>query len=456
MSIDDEFKGAVLGDARLAARLEKLASSLAESPGASFPKALTPGDLEGAYRFFNNDRVSPDKILAPHIAASVARSTQAGTIIVAHDTTDLSYSTPRDGLGWIARGGNGVFLHTALALSAAGDREPLGILGLHTFVREGAPKRKSTPKHRKRTGATEATRWEELVDTCESTLAGAASAIHVMDREGDSYVRLVALAEKKRRFVIRMRADRLTTSGATIKTLLPELDGQLCRQVDLARRLDPELPRPNHRSRTERTARLVVSGGVFTLRRPNNVSPNQAAAVPVGVVHVREIDPPNDSEPVEWILLTTEPVDTAEQLAFVVDTYRARWVVEELFKALKTGCAIEKRQLESREALLNATAVFLPIAWSLLRLRHHARRDGDVPATAALSPLEIKLLKADRRAKMTDDSVRGALHAIARLGGHLKNNGEPGWAVLGRGYERLLTLLEGARLALELSGCDQS
>ena len=55
-------------------------------------------------------------------------------------------------------------------------------------------------------------------------------------------------------------------------------------------------------------------------------------------MHVFELGPPAGAPAVEWLLLTTLPVDTPEALAFVVDSYRARWVIEEYFKALKTGC----------------------------------------------------------------------------------------------------------------------
>jgi hypothetical protein len=65
----------------------------------------------------------------------------------------------------------------------------------------------------------------------------------------------------------------------------------------------------------------------------------------VNVVQVYEVEPPEGEEPVEWRLVTNEPMTTVGQVAAVVDHYRGRWTVEEFFKALKTGCAIETRQL---------------------------------------------------------------------------------------------------------------
>jgi len=132
----------------------------------------------------------------------------------------------------------------------------------------------------------------------------------------------------------------------------------------------------------------------------------------------------------------------------IVDRYRARWLIEELFKALKTGCCFEKRQLGSLHALSNALSVLLPMAFSLLALRSEARRRPDAPATEVLSSDEIAVLcAAGRRPLSANPTVRDALLAVAALGGHLKRNGEPGWQTLGQGYEQLQTMTLGWRLA---------
>ena len=135
---------------------------------------------------------------------------------------------------------------------------------------------------------------------------------------------------------------------------------------------------------------------------------------------------------------------TAEQALAVVDGYRARWVIEEYFKALKVGCAIEKRQLESYDALCNALAIFTPIAWKLLELRTVARTEPNAPATTVLTPVQLDVLRACGHRKISAiPSLREALLSVASLGGHIRNNGEPGWQVIGRGFERLLVLETG-------------
>jgi hypothetical protein len=150
---------------------------------------------------------------------------------------------------------------------------------------------------------------------------------------------------------------------------------------------------------------------------------------------------------VEWVLLTSVPIATPRDVDFIVDAYRARWVIEEFFKAPKSGCAIEKPQLESVRSVTNALAVSLPIAWLLLRLRHLSRDTPDAPATKLLAPLmmtclRVMLMERTRQSLPERPTCKQLTWAIAALGGHIKNNGEPGLIVLGRGLARLLAAAE--------------
>jgi hypothetical protein len=155
-------------------------------------------------------------------------------------------------------------------------------------------------------------------------------------------------------------------------------------------------------------------------------------------------------------LLTSLPIDTDEAIAFAVDCYRARWMIEEFFKALKTGCQFEKRQLESAHSLLNALAIFAPVAWRLLLLRHLARSDKRAPASSALTLQQLEVLTAVAKKPLPRrPSARDAMLAVATLGGHLKSNGDPGWLVLGRGMHDLLLLELGWR-ARDAQRSDQS
>ena len=176
----------------------------------------------------------------------------------------------------------------------------------------------------------------------------------------------------------------------------------------------------------------------------------------LSVVEVVEIDPPEDATPVHWMLLSTLPIGTAEDVCRIVDIYRKRWLIEEFFKALKTGCAAEKRQARSLSSLLNVVALLVPIAWRLLVVRTLSRHEPTALADGLLDPVELQALRhLARSVKLPARPTRGqVLLAIARVGGHLKSNGEPGWLVLGRGMEQLLDFAAGWRAAMAFAGAN--
>jgi hypothetical protein len=153
------------------------------------------------------------------------------------------------------------------------------------------------------------------------------------------------------------------------------------------------------------------------------------------------------------MLFSSEPVNTLEEATEVVDHYRARWIIEEYFKALKTGCAFEKRQLTTFDGLVRALSIFVPMAWRLLVLRHLARVDHRVPVSRVFDAEQILLLcrlLAKRRYELPrNPTIRDVMLGIAALGGHIKNNGDPGWLVLGRGLTRFSEAEEGWALARE-------
>jgi hypothetical protein len=179
------------------------------------------------------------------------------------------------------------------------------------------------------------------------------------------------------------------------------------------------------------------------------------AELTLNVVRVWETSPTPGEPAVSWILYTTESIETAEQLLAIVDYYRSRWVIEEFFKALKTGCSIEKRQLESYHALSLALAVFLPIAWRLLLARSISRKIPNAPATTVASKVQLQLLRHKLELSALPKTAEAATLAIAKLGGHLKRNGPPGWLTLGRGLEALLLMEAGWRAAMEAQRSDQ-
>ncbi len=256
MNIRGEVETAEFGDKRLTARLVRIAEQLAKAPDQSFPKtARSDAALEATYRFFGNESVTPAAILQPHVAATAARCAQAGAVIVAHDSTELRFSSERDDVGRVSGDDTHGFIgHFALAV-AAKDRAPVGILGMEPVFRERGTR---VSYRRGRTlEEKESKRWLTLVERVDSQLSNVPAAIHVMDREADAYELLAALCAGNRRFIIRLQIDRAadTTMGrGRISDVMKRRRTLLTRDVTLSARKPNRADPPT----VQRSIRIVA------------------------------------------------------------------------------------------------------------------------------------------------------------------------------------------------------
>jgi hypothetical protein len=449
--IEEEFRSAKLGDQRRSARLVRLAAACASAPGQSLPSALRqPSALKAGYRFLSHDAVTPGAMLEPHFAQTAQRMAAVSTVVVAHDTTEFEWSTDRQGLGRLRNDDHGFLAHVSLAMTGDAARRPLGVVGLHTWTRHGEPRRKTLSKTaRRKLPDKESERWLNQVGAVQRRFhRDDLALIHVMDREADAYPLLNAMSEANHRFVVRLARDRTAREDESaveerVSALTTRTELVFDVQVQLSTRPEKAtLPRKSLMPRDARKARLAISTTRMQIKKPPYVR-DAPPWLDLNVVCVREIDVPDGMHPVEWTLLTTEPVDTLEQVCAIVEYYRARWLIEELFKAIKTGCEYEKLQLESYDALVNALAMFLPIAWRMLLLRNLERSEPGAPAALVVSPDELEVLRIFGPTLSQSPSVRDVLLAVASLGGYIKHKIRPGWLVLARGFEKLTLLQRG-------------
>lgn len=453
--IAQEFATLDLGDPRRTRRVVEFVAAMARHPQQSLPSALgTEAALEGAYRLLNNESFDFDDLLAEHRDRTVDRALAAGEVLVLHDTTTCKFehADPRE-VGYLPTGKAGLFAHVSLVVDAKRHRKPLGVLHVEPYWRAQQSSRGSRTKHiggkeAARWAHRESERWARGVQECHEQLDGC-PAIHVMDREGDKYELFAHMHENKQRFVVRLRGDRRLAALHGGKTLLEVVQDRpivLTREVHVSARKAPTAPRSRAQTpeRPARVATLSVTSVKVDLRRPNSLPLKYVPKLPMNVVHVSETNPPADQEPIDWTLLTGELIETREDIERVIDIYRYRWLVEELFKALKTGCLYEHRLFESRHALLNLLATSLPIAVELLWMRARATDAPDAPALDIINADQLEVLRAmGHRPLPAKPSAAQVLLAIAGLGGHLKRNGPPGWLVLHRGYQRLLDYTAG-------------
>jgi hypothetical protein len=458
-----EFDGKSLGDARLNECLRRIVALAAPDPGRSFPDQMeSVADREALYRFLANPKVTLAGVLSGHVRQTHDRMRGRGLVRIVHDTSTFQFLGDRDGLGVLRGGAKGFLAHVALAVAADETREPLGVLGVHPYIHEDAVAHTGMTRSQ-RVAATrvksraekESARWEQMAVSVSGELPDGVEALHVMDQEADDYDLLAAVHEVALRYVIRADPMRQTTDAKLgVKEVLARQPGTLFRTVPLNPRGAKKAikTRGRHPERVERMATLHVRWATVTIKR-RRYSDARIPTLTMQAVHVIETAPPPGETPIEWMLFTSEPVRTLEDATAVVDHDRARRLIEEYFKALTTGCAFEKRQLTNLAGLVRALSVFVPMAWRLLLLRHLSR------ATPAASVNHLfdaeqrlllrKLLKRRGYRMPPRPSMRDARLGIAALGGHIKNNGAPGWLVLGRGFTRFLETEIGWRLARE-------
>ncbi|MEM7769046.1 MAG: IS4 family transposase [Cyanobacteria bacterium P01_A01_bin.37] len=371
------------------------------------------------------------------------------------DTTYLDYGSileKREGDGPQGNGGNGLLLHSALAVEPE-HGQPLGLLWQKLWNREHGAKppanetaqqkkqRRAEARKAKRTRPfeeKESYRWVEAMKTLEQTVAPSTRVIHVFDREGDIAEVFDQLNELSHSGVV-VRAAHNRSLEHDPNRLWDKLEAQ-----PIAAYHAVELQAT--KTRKARGAHLAVRFCRVQLRSPARFGTD--SHLQVYAVYADEVDCPEGEEPVSWMLLTSEAVTTVEQALTILRWYGYRWYVEEFHKLLKSGCQVERYRLaaEGMKPLLGFLCV---IAADLLRLTYLNRTQPKLSAETVLSPVQLQVLKAKATRLPQSLTVHWAVESIARLGGYLEHRRKTpiGIQVLWKGWAKLHSLVEGWQLA---------
>jgi len=443
-----EFGACELGDRRRTRRLVGYARQMAEKPDASTPRQ-TEGwsDCKAVYQLFKCAHVTFEAITAVHYERTL--KLPPGKYLAISDTTELDYGykSAREGLGPLtAQHRRGFFLHSALLVDPQ-TCQVMGLGGQELWARsEGKKNRVQRVACRKR--PTESDVWGRVMDCLQPRDEGV-QLVHVCDRGADNFDVFAHLHKKGDSWVI--RAAQLTRKVRTADNTLVKL-GEVMQSAPLLGAYQVYVSA--NRNQTARWAQVEVRATSVTLVRPREgttafVLDHDIREVPTNVVLVQEIDPPNNSKPLQWVLYTQESVTSYAVCRKVIEYYELRPTVEEYHQCLKTGLQIEERQYENADRLRPVIGMICVQAVRLLQLRNVARQAPETPARKLVPPewLEVlgQVLKNPRPLKTVRDFMRG----VASLGGFLgrKSDGEPGWKTIWRGLETLLVALRGYRAA---------
>lgn len=458
--VGEEFMRCALGDVRRNRRASLLASRLVSNGGRSLAQTCgTWPSAKATYRLLRSPGVTPERLLHGHRLQTGARASGRRVVLAAQDTTTLSFGdrAPIPGLGPVdsALAVQGFFAHTALLIDPDTD-SILGVAAQEIWSRSWTPVPKDESAAARKKRPRESEHWarvqqdvarafgrEALPDgTWRPAGESTPHVVAVFDREGDIFEAMEELRRLDHGFVIRAVRSRKLKSpvgDATLSFDAVERSGELG-QVPF------EVPRRPGQS--SRQTMLSVRATPLDLLPPKNRD-RRGAALSVSMVLIREVDPLAGTEPVEWYLVTTEPCRTLEEALVVVGYYRFRWRVEEFHMGLKTGCGMERAQLEHYDALANLLAISSVAAWKILVMREESRKDASAPPPEVLSEVQKEILRAEFPRIGPAPRARDWLRAIAMLGGFFgrKSDGEPGWRTLWWGWQRLELLEKGWRLA---------
>jgi hypothetical protein len=408
---------------------------MARHPDRSLPRqARKWADLKAAYRFLNNPRVKADKLSGVHRQLTMQSLADHPMVLCVQDDSDLC-AVKIDAEQYV--------MHSTLAVLPGG--ELLGMMQQRFFKRVDAPQ-EETRKQR-------ASRWRESDVWGEA--AGEIAAppantrlVHVADRGADNLRFMHQCLRNRCDFVVRAHHDRCIDqrSGKLwAKLEAREIAGTTLAEIGTQRGGKGRIVRRG------RQAKLAVRFARVQLDEPSNHHEQHDGPLMVNAVYLKEIDPPAEVEPVEWMLLINVAVDSLEQALVVVDYYRSRWVIEEWHRALKEGCRLEESQLEDAEALMRLTAILSVVAVRLIQLRDLAGKENQDPqALRQIVPeIWIKIVAALGKFPWRSLTPMQFWQTIAREGGWLgrKHDGRPGWKAIWTGWHDVQQLVAGAELA---------
>ncbi len=476
----EEMKEADLQDKRLNARLAMILDMLGQRPDKSIPTALDGGHAEttAAYRLFDNSKASFENILASHIDATLKRVSQLSEVVVAQDTTEIDLTRPGQqvkGAGLLDGNSRyGEFLHPLMAFTP--DGTPLGTMYAELWTRDDkkvepaeedpdAPNRKHIPIEEK-----ESVRWLDTQRYAQEVAREIPQThfISVADSEADIFEVIQLTHESPENFdwVIRACQNRgLVNPGKTLENA----DENDCLATLLRERVQQEPvrfiqpisvrgrkakvsceTRGRRQPQQSRECEVEVRAMTVTLRAPWRHD-RKLMDTTLNVVLVSELNPPEGDTPVEWILITSLPIDTEEAMLSVIRNYSARWMIEVYFRTLKSNCRIERLRFEDLERFDRCLAVYMIVAWRTLYTVRLGREYPDLDCEAIFEPDEwrsVYRVVKNEDPPETPPRLQEMIRMIAQLGGYINRPraDEPGPQTVGLGMQRMYDITRCWRL----------
>lgn len=447
VDITNELDGADFNDLRLNKRATKTLRLFFEGISNSIPSSCKGRtETEGAYRFFGNSSVSPQKMLLPHLESTLERIKQYKVVLLIQDSTDINakHLEKVEGLGVLNDAKKpGCVAHTMIACTP--DRLCLGVVNNEYIIRNEIGNK--SPNNSRPIEEKESYKWIkayqkslEIAEKCSDT-----HFINIGDREAD-LIELFAEAKSvgnKVDIVIRAFQDRSVEVEESDKKIKTRLKKAVSSTQSLGK---IEFRLPGRNGKKGRIVEQTLKATTVTIHPPKHKK--HLGAVDINVVFLEEVNPPENEPPICWTLLTTLPISTRSEIDQVVQLYLSRWSIEVFFHILKTGCRIEKLQFGTAHSFLNCVTLYMIVAWRLYYIVFLGRNCPTLPCTVIFEGDEWRSVYAIvQKAKPPDEppELGEMVNMIAKLGGFLgrKCDGFPGPRVMWSGLQKMTECAKG-------------
>jgi hypothetical protein len=344
------------------------------------------------WRFVNNPVVTTDKLIEGWSLQT--RTAVSGRHVLAiQDTSEIKFQTRpgcRRGLGKVGKG--------------------------NVWTRRGKVK---TPHEERELANKESARWVTTAEQGCEVLAAARMITVINDREGEFFAHWALTPGDNVHLLTRAMHDHVLTDGRTLYQAVER--ARFCDKavIDLPQRMD----------RRGRQAHLSLRFGTVVLKRPARPGVKDLPeGVKVSFVEVVELHPPKGAEPIHWLLLTTHSIANAADAWRIVSWYKQRWIIEQLFRSLKSqGLRIEDSQIESAEGLIKLVAIAVRAACIVIQLVQARNGGEELPAEFVFTKEEIETLRAINKTmkgrtelqknQHRPNTLAWAAWIIAKLGG---------------------------------------
>lgn len=455
------FEG-VFPDERLDRRAHQLSALLFNSRNSSI-KGATNNEAEqkGFYRFLDNERVT-EKGLIGEITKRCGLNVKDRHVLCIQDTSSIGLSNHKNrlkensGIGLVGNKiGVGFLLHGSLVLDAEKETM-LGFSDMQLWHRTEDKANNATRLYKKQfIEEKESFKWIKAAQNSKEVLASAKMITIIEDREGDIYEQFCLIPDEKTHLLVRSKDNRKLTNGSYLYESIAK--------EKVAGSYLFNITSDVRKNRKGRVAKIEVRFKKVIINKPGGrKSKDLPLTKELYLVEAKEVNGPK-KDSVKWRILTTHQVETFEQAIEIINMYRLRWYIEQLFRLLKKqGFQIEESQLSTGWAIRKLTVLLLNNLLRIMQLLMAYDNDESQAIGEVFNKEEIECLKElgqkfeqkKTQVKNTNSSKRlsWATWIIARLGGWkgATKQRPPGPITMKKGLEKFDLIFHGWKLAKQL------